>query len=223
MSTPDLPQHTALLAGATGLVGAEVLRRLLADPDYARVGILVRRPTGIGAPKLDQRVVDFDRLGAAEFPAAEHVFCCLGTTIRAAGGQEAFRRVDFDYVLAVARRALDGGATTFAVVSALGASARSGVFYNRVKGELEEALRALPYRSVVVLRPSLLAGPRAEHRPGERIALAVLGPLGRILPARYRPVDFRRVARALIDCAKQARPGFRVVESEQIQRFEPGD
>jgi uncharacterized protein YbjT (DUF2867 family) len=211
----------ALVAGATGLVGRQVVHALLDDPEYATVTLLVRRPTGMAHPKLVEQVIDFDRLQVTALPPVDDVYSCLGTTIRRAGSQEAFRRVDLDYPLAIARAALARGARRFLFVSAMGADARSRIFYNRVKGQLEEALAALPFQAVIALRPSLLAGERTEHRLGERLALKLALPLRSLLPARYRPVPDVAVARAMLACAKRALTGFHVVESDAIQNWAP--
>lgn len=212
--------RTALMAGATGLVGSALLSLLLESSRYAEVHALVRRPLGHTHPKLHGHQVDFNQLDKyASFPQVTDVFCCLGTTIKTAGSQAAFRAVDFDYVVNTARRALAGGASRFLVVSAMGASANSRVFYSRVKGEMEEAVSALGFESVVIVRPSFLAGERTESRPGERIALALLKPLAPLVPKKYRAIDAAAVARALFHHALYAEPGTRIVESDALQAF----
>ena len=164
--------RTAVVAGASGLVGGCLLRLLLADLDYGRVVSLGRRTLDMRHPKLEQQVVDFLALERLEhFPRADDVFSCLGTTIRAAGSREAFRRVDHDAVVALARAAHQAGATRFLHVTALGAHPRSRVFYNRVKGETERDVAALGLPTVVALRPSLLDGPRQQVRPAERVEI----------------------------------------------------
>lgn len=212
---------TALIAGASGLVGSHCLARLLAEPAYDRVVALVRRPLARTDPKLEQRATDFGRLGAAEepFPEADDVFCCLGTTMKRAGSREAFRLVDFTYVVALAAQALQHGARQFLLVSALGADPRSPVFYNRVKGETEAAVGRLPFEGRQIFRPSLLAGRRSERRPLEQGGLAVMrvvsvalrGPL-----RRYRPIDADTVARAMLAVARRAPPGVHIYQSETI-------
>ncbi|MGL6110405.1 MAG: NAD(P)H-binding protein, partial [Rubrivivax sp.] len=156
-------------------------------------------------------------------PAARDAYCCLGTTINQAGSQAAFRAVDFDAVLAVARAAHAAGVQRFAVVSALGASARSASFYNRVKGEMEAAIGALGFASVVIARPSLLAGDRAALgqpvRAGERLALLLTGPVAALIPKSVRPINARTVARGMIKALREARPGVRIVESAELQNL----
>ena len=211
----------ALVIGATGLVGSELVDTLLADPAWTSVTILVRRKLDRSDAKLRIALVDFAQLDALVWPAIDDVFCCLGTTIRTAGSQAAFRRVDHDYPLAVARAALAHGAQRFLFVSAMGADPRATVFYSRVKGELERDAAALPYRAVVALRPALLAGARAESRRGERLALAVLQPLRGLVPRNYRPVAAIAVARAMVAFAKRDLRGFHVVASGEILPFAP--
>ena len=213
--------RSALLLGAGGLVGGHCLDLLLAHSTWNRVVVLGRRMLPREHPKLEQHVVDFDNLdGHTERFRAEDVFCCLGTTIKQAGSEEAFRRVDFGYVTEAARIASNEGAEQFGLVSALGADARSRVFYNRVKGEAEDAVRALPFRSVHILRPSLLLGNRKEFRLGERIAEAATRPIGPLMRGplrRFRPIPARAVAAALVRLAAEQRPGVRTVESDRIR------
>lgn len=209
-----------LLAGATGLVGRAALDLFLAEPTCERVVALTRRPLpGPSHPKLENRVVDFDHLHNLDnLPHATHVVCALGTTMRQAGSRDAFRRVDYDYALALAQLGLAGGAHHYLLVSSLGADSRSMVFYSRVKGEVEAAIRALPYRAVTILRPSLLVGPREEFRLGERIAQA----LGRVIPAKYAPIAARDVAAGLVRAAREDAPGARVIESAELRAWATG-
>jgi uncharacterized protein YbjT (DUF2867 family) len=211
---------TALVAGASGLVGGCLLDALLADPRYAAIHSLGRRPLPLQSPKLHQHTVDFARLADTPLPAAQEAFCCLGTTIKKAGSQEAFRAVDHDAVLAFARAARQAGVQRFLVVTALGADKDSRVFYNRVKGEVEKALEGVGFESLVILQPSLLLGDRAESRPGERAAIVasrLLAPLLR--PLASRPIEARTVARAMLTLARQAPSGVRVVPSGELQRL----
>ena len=210
--------RSVLIAGATGLVGRRLLSCLLDDPDVGSVVALTRRPLSLPHPKLHEAVVDFAAVADFALPAVDDYFCCLGTTMKAAGSQAAFRAVDFQLPLTIARMALAAGATRCFVVSALGADPRSNVFYTRVKGELEAALGALPFTTVVAFRPSLLDGPRTETRLGERVGLALARPLGFALPARYRPIDAAVVARAMLAWSHRDVAGRRAVESEDIRR-----
>jgi uncharacterized protein YbjT (DUF2867 family) len=214
--------RSVMVLGATGLVGRECVRQLLDDPSVARVVALTRRPLSddVVSAKLRVEVVDFDRLASrGDLFAVDQIFCALGTTIKQAGSQEAFRRVDFEYALASAKLGVEHGAQDFLLVSALGASAKSRIFYNRVKGELEDALRTLPYRSVTIVRPSLLLGDRAQFRLGEQVVRRI----GWLAPGRYKPVSARRVAAALVNAARDATPGRRIIESNEIARAAAGE
>lgn len=222
MPAPNAPAastRTVLLAGATGLVGREILRGLLADPGVAQVHVLVRRSLADSHPKLNVHVVDFSALPA--LPAVDEVYLALGTTIKVAGSQAAFRAVDFDANFAVARAARAAGARRAGLVSAMGADPRSRVFYNRVKGELEAALPALGFEGLVIARPSLLVGERASlgqpHRPGETVGLWVDRCLGLLIPRDYRAIRAADVAAALRQ-AVPASAGVQVMRSGAMQR-----
>lgn len=205
-----------LLAGATGLVGQATLALALASPRVVAVVAPTRRALP-AHPKLLNPVVDFDALpGDADWWRVDAVACALGTTIRDAGSQAAFHRVDHDYPLAVARLAHAHGVRSFALVSALGADPASRVFYSRTKGDVEQALADIGFDSLTLLRPGLLGGDRAQHRAGERWAQRILGALGPVVPRRYRVVPPERVAAALLDAALDARPGRHVVLSEAL-------
>ncbi|HET7202075.1 MAG TPA: NAD(P)H-binding protein [Steroidobacteraceae bacterium] len=209
--------YTALLAGATGLVGGECLKRLLQEDRYGHVVVLTRRDPGAAAKhrKVEQLVCDFAHLDAvAPQLRADHVFCALGTTIRQAGSQGRFREVDFGYPKRLAEIALRNGATHFSLVSALGASRASPFFYSRVKGELEAALRDMRWPSLCLVRPSVIAGDRGESRPFERLAEHAL----RFAPRTWRPVHARDIAAAMVGTALRSPPGTVVIESRGIPR-----
>jgi uncharacterized protein YbjT (DUF2867 family) len=172
----------------------------------------------ISNPKAVLEIIEFENLQHRD-ANADDVYCCLGTTIKLAGSQEAFRRVDFDFPVALARAAARNGAKRLLVVSALGADARSKVFYNRVKGEMEDAVRAAGVPKTYFFRPSLLSGPRAEPRMGERVGLAVGTVLGPLL-GRYRPIHADLVAAGMLAAAAGDGPG-RVFESEEIRKLTP--
>ncbi len=205
--TPGPMPRSVAIAGATGLVGREILKGLIADASVSAIHVLARRALDSVHPKVTSHIVDFGSLPA--LPPLDEVYLALGTTIKVAGSQAAFRAVDHDANLAVARAALAAGAKRAGVVSAMGASVKSGIFYNRVKGELEDALSALPFEGLVIARPSFLAGDRKElgqpERSGEGIALAVSRLLGPLIPANYRSVAASDVARALLRRVPAAR------------------
>ena len=209
---------TALLAGATGLVGREIAVQWRGS---GRLHLLVRRPLEHLAANQTQHVVDFAEL--PPLPRAQEAFCALGTTIKVAGSRPAFRAVDFDAVLAFARAARAAGASRFGVVSALGADATSGVFYNRVKGEMEAALAEIGFARLVIARPSLLVGDRAaagQHaRTGEGLALALTRPVAGWIPKAWRPIEAARVARALLRALAEGGGGLRILTSAEMQEL----
>jgi len=212
--------RTALVAGASGLVGGHLLHLLLADAAYARVITLARRQLDTRHAKLDQRVLDLGALDAVtDPPHVDDAFCCIGTTIKKAGSQDAFRRVDYDYVLAFARTAQRAGARQFLLVTALGADPSSRIFYSRVKGEIEQAVRELPFQGIQIFRPSFLMGERAEARLAERIGVPIARAVAPLLVGplrRYRPIDAADVARAMVQVAKEALRGPNVFEYDGI-------
>lgn len=207
----------ALLAGASGLVGREIVRAW-AGPGTLHQ--LARRPLP-AAPHTRVVVVDFGALPA--LPPAGMALCALGTTIRDAGSQAAFRAVDFDAVLAFARAAKAAGATRFGLVSALGAEPRSGNFYSRVKGEAEAAVAALGFESVVIARPSLLVGDRRAlgqpTRRGEALAQGLFAPMAPLIPTLWRPIAAAAVARALLAAVAEGRPGVRRLSNGEMLKF----
>ncbi len=207
------PQHI-LLAGATGLTGEHLLDRLLSEPTISRVLAPSRSPLAEHA-HLDNPVGQLSELLPQLDGRIDAAFCCLGTTIRQAGSQEAFRAVDQELVLAFARRARELGTRHLLVISALGADPRSSVFYNRVKGETEEALQAMGWPQLTIVRPSLLLGPRREFRLGERLA----APLMRWIPGKYRGIEASVLARALWRLALEEGEGTRIVESDESRRL----
>ena len=215
MSDNPTPRKV-LLAGATGLVGREILRALLADRAVTEIHVLGRRALDRSAPRVHVHVVDFARLPS--LPSVDEVYLALGTTIRVAGSEQAFRAVDLEANLAVATQAAAAGATRAGLVSAVGADAQSKVFYNRVKGELEAALKPL-FPTLVIAQPSLLLGDRSSLnqplRRGERIAAPIARLVAPLLPGPYRPVTATAVANALVRTLPAAR-GIHVLASDEL-------
>lgn len=207
------PQHI-LLAGATGLTGEHLLDRLLSEPTISRLLAPSRRPLAEHA-HLDNPVGELSELLPQLQGRVDAAFCCLGSTLKQAGSQEAFRAVDHDLVVAFARRARELGARHLLVISALGADANSAVFYNRVKGEMEQALIAQDWPQLTISRPSLLLGARSEFRLGEQLA----APFLRWLPGKYRGIDAAVLARALWRLALEEGDGVRIVESDELRRL----
>jgi uncharacterized protein YbjT (DUF2867 family) len=214
-----MANKTALVIGATGLVGEETLKQLLSSAQYSKVIALTRRPLDIKHAKLENPVVDFDKPGQYSSIKADDVYCAMGTTIGKAGSQAAFKRVDFEIPLLVAKQALDNGAAKFILVSSMGADAKSMVFYSRTKGELEQALAQLKYKAVLIFRPSILLGNRKEYRAGEaigrfaaeKLSFLFAGPL-----AKYKGTPVDLLAKAMIKEAGENVSGVRIIENNEI-------
>ena len=225
MSTPPAPQRKALLAGATGLVGSALLPMLSDSPRYGEVHVLVRRSVAglVAHDKARVHLVDFADL-PADLPAVDDAYIALGTTIKVAGSQAAFRQVDLDFVVNTARAARARGATRLAVVSALGANAGARVFYNRVKGEMQAAVATLGFACVTIAQPSLLLGDRAALgqpvRAGEVWGERLLAPIRWLVPKGVRPIRARDVAAALLAATLAGEPGVHILGSAAKQPSE---
>lgn len=216
-----MAQKTAIVLGATGLIGGYCLTHLLENNNYSKITSLHRRKLSLSHPKLEQHVIDFDNpQDYVKYFKADDLFFCLGTTIKTAGSQAAFRKVDYEYVIESARFSAQNGAQQFLVVSSIGANADSANFYLRTKGEMEEALKKIAFKNIHIFRPSMLLGPRKEFRFGENIGKAVmkviaplmLGPL-----KKYKAIHAETVAKAMIKAANQ--PGAKpisIYESDEI-------
>lgn len=208
--------RTALIAGASGLVGSHLLDVLLEDATWDRVISVGRRTLDRAHPKLEQLVVPFPEIG--DVPAVDDIFSCLGTTIAVAGSQDAFRAVDHDAVVALAEAGNRVGASQFLHVTALGAAAGSRIFYNRVKGETERDVTASGIPTTIAFRPSMIDGHRPDaNRPGESIGLVAMRAVGPLL-GRFRPNRASDIARAMVHEAKTGTPGHRVVLAGAIPR-----
>ena len=210
----------ALVAGATGLVGQAVLALLLTDARYSRIHVVGRRAPNVQHPKL---VVHISAaLVNWPCPAVDDVFIALGTTIKVAGSKAAFKAIDGDAVVAIAQAAKATGATRLAVVSAMGANAQSGIFYNQVKGQMEDAVSELGFKTVVIARPSLLAGDRGvlnqPERVAEKLSLIAFNWLKPLIPSDYRAIDARSVARAMVYTLQTAISGRHVMLSGDMQK-----
>lgn len=215
-----MADRTAIILGATGLVGEQCLQALLASPHYTSVLAVVRKPLEIKHPKLKCLVVDFENLAGykAELKG-EDVYCAFGTTIAKAGSQAAFRKVDFDYPRQLAEMAVWNGAKKFILISSMGADANSAIFYSRVKGELEEALKIMPFEALFILRPSILMGDRKEKRPGEAVARFVADKFSFLFAGPLRkyagtPVDL--LGRLMVKLGTGTATGVHILENEEI-------
>lgn len=218
----NMTNKTALVIGASGLVGEATVKQLLQSQHYSKVIALTRKPLAINNSKFENPVVNFDKPEQYNKIKADDVYCAMGTTITKAGSQAAFKKVDYEIPMQVANWALQNGATQFILVSSLGADAQSAVFYSRTKGELEVALKALSYKSLLIFRPSILLGDRKEKRTGEAIGRFVAeklsflfaGPLG-----KYKGTPATLLATAMIKLANEGNTGARIIENDEIFRI----
>ncbi len=210
---------TALLIGASGLIGKLLLTKMLERTFYSSVTILVRKPIGINHPKLIEMVVNFDALDE-KLIIADDIFCCLGSTIKQAGSKENFYKVDFTYVIETAKAGIKNNAKQFLFVSSMGANAKSMMFYNRVKGETEEALTALGYSSLLIFRPSLLEGKRdSAERLGEKTASFLMNLFSFAIPKKNKIIYGGKVAQAMMEMAQENHKGKLIFESDKLQGF----
>jgi uncharacterized protein YbjT (DUF2867 family) len=215
----DRNTRIALVAGATGLIGSQLVSLLLSDERYSQVKALTRRPLS-PHPKLQTIQIEMDAIEShADELIANDVFCCLGTTIKKARSREAFKRVDYEYPKRLVALSQKTGARSYHLVSALGANKNSGIFYNRVKGETEEAVTSAGIERVHVYRPSLLLGPRQEQRTGEDAAKIFYKIFGFLIPAKYMAIESVKVARAMVHFADCDDKGVFIHESSELQRF----
>jgi len=216
---------TATLIGATGLIGSYLRNELLKDPFYDTVKILIRKPLDISHPKLEKKIVDFndsDSLLVA-IDNSDVVFCAVGTTQRKVrGDKEAYRKVDYDIHVKAARFSKMTGSETFVLVSSVGANSKSNNFYLKLKGEVEDAVKAIGLRSVHIMRPSMLLGDRKEFRLGEKIGKLLMTALSFLLPPKYKPVHGMKVATAMLNAAKENKEGFFVYEYREIRELSLG-
>jgi uncharacterized protein YbjT (DUF2867 family) len=214
---------TALIAGATGLVGSELVKILIESNEYKTIHLLTRKSLKLESPKIIEHIINFDELPDLKLEVAiDHFYCTLGTTIKKAGTKENFRKVDFEYVVNLGKKAKEIHADKFMMVSSLGANAKSMIFYSRVKGEVEEALKKLSLPHLFIFRPSLLLGNRLEHRAGEKTAASVYKVLSPVFSGplkKYKGVEAKQVAFAMMQTAIKNEEPFRILESDEIQKF----
>lgn len=213
-----MTKKTALIIGASGLVGKQLVQQLLKDERYEKVTALVRKPLDIQHNKLEQTRYDFDWPNA-DLAIGDELFCCLGTTIKKAGSQTAFRKVDYDYIVETAKIALANGTKKIAIVSSMGADKDSSIFYNRIKGETEEALQKLNYEACYILRPSLLMGARDELRMGELVGKLFMTALSFAVPKKYKGIEGYQVAKAMIASMNSNKNGFQILESDELREL----
>ena len=209
---------TALVLGATGLIGNLLTHQLIDSLRYEKVKVLLRTPLNWQHPRMQEVLFDFERPNGL-LTQADDIFCCLGTTMKKAGSKEAFKKVDYQYPLDIARRGLESGAKQFAIVTAMGADPDSSFFYNRVKGEVERDLTAMSFPTLLIFRPSLLLGNRSENRLGERLAEGAMRLFSPLIPAKYKGIEASKVANAMLTTAQQDLTGKHVYESDALQAF----
>lgn len=216
-------QRTAILLGASGLVGGFCLRALVDDPRYTRVMVFGRRQlAAVTHTKVSQRIADLAGITAGDFRGAQDLFIALGTTIRKAGSQAEFRRIDLELPLRLASEAVKAGAEQLVIVSSVGADPGSRNFYLRTKGELEQQLAMLPFQAIHILRPSLLIGKRAEFRLAEALAMGIAPVLNLFMPGplrRYRSIRADLVGRAMVAAVRSGKPGTSIYEYREILRL----
>jgi uncharacterized protein YbjT (DUF2867 family) len=209
----------ATIIGSTGLIGSHLLDLILNDDTFSTVRILVRRPIGMNHPKLEVKVIDFTDLEAFRegIRGSNAVFCAVGTTnAKVKGDKTAYRKVDFDIPVNAARFCAETGVPAFLLVSSVGANARGGNFYIKLKGEAEEAVGAQKIPSIAIFRPSMLLGHRNESRPMEAVAQVISRPLGIIVPSKYKPIMASDVAKAMVAAAKKPLPGVKVLHYKEM-------
>jgi uncharacterized protein YbjT (DUF2867 family) len=212
---------TAIIAGATGLVGKELLQLLLQGKEYEKVIALVRRPLGVSDPKLKEVITDFSCLQDYEqYFSADDVFVCLGTTIKKAKTQEAMYQVDVEFPMAIGELAKKKGAKHYLIISSMNANSKSPIFYSRMKGELEEKIKSLSFEKLSIFRPSLLLGKRQEFRLGEELGalfskglrFLFFGPL-----RKYKSIEGKTVAKAMYNVAQENQTGTWIYSSDEIE------
>ncbi|RYU91749.1 oxidoreductase [Emticicia agri] len=210
---------TALIVGATGLIGNHLTQKILNHPSYSTVKVLVRKSLDFQHPKLEQIVIDFDNFNQS-LVVADDIFCCLGTTMKQAGSKEAFYKVDFTYPFEIAKAALQNGASQYVIVTAMGADEKSMFYYNRVKGEIEKAISDLHYPALLIFRPSLLLGERKKSRAGEGFATILMKTFNFLIPDNYKAIKGETVANAMLAMAQKGIKGKDIIVSEKMQVFD---
>lgn len=209
---------TANVIGATGLVGKQLVQKLLENQSFEKIRIFVRHDSGIQHPKLDQQIIDFSNKKTwAKQLTGDVLFSALGTTLKQAGSKEKEYEVDFTFNLNFAQKAKENGIENYVLISSIGANAKSSIFYTRMKGELDEAVTKLNFKNLAILRPSSLTGERKEKRPAEIISIPILNFLTRFMLKKYRPIKDETVAQAMINAV--LKPNFEKTIWEAAEVF----
>ena len=217
-----MSEKTATLIGATGLIGGELLSLLLDDDHFEKVRILVRRPFSRNHPKLEKKLVDFTDADSllVDLDESDTVFCTIGTTMKKVkGNKDAYRKIDYDIPVNIARYCKVMNCKNYILVSAVGADSQSRNFYLKLKGEVEDIVRKVGLESTYIMRPSILLGKRHEFRFGESISVPLVKTISFLLPSKYKPIEATEVARAMLAAAKKSGKGFFVCEYNQMKRL----
>lgn len=213
--------HSVLVLGASGLIGSQLTQLLLDDNSIDKVYLLLRKPLHIQHPKLEERIIDFSDMEnyKTNFPEVDTIFCCIGTTQKLVkGDNDLYRRIDFDIPVNAARFGMIKGTTKYIIVSAIGANSKSNNFYIKLKGQVEDAIAALPFESVHIMRPSLLLGKRKEFRLAERIFQAIMKPLNFLVPAKYKAIESAKVAAAMLKADKSNEKGVHIYSYREMKK-----
>jgi uncharacterized protein YbjT (DUF2867 family) len=206
---------TAIVLGANGLVGKELLKLLIIDSGYKTILVLGRNKPEISHPKIEFVTYNFNQPDKTKL-RGDVLFCCLGTTIKKAGSQDEFKKVDYDYVLQSAISAKENGTTSMVVISAMGANAASSIFYNRVKGQVERDLSAIGFESLIIVRPSLLLGKRKEFRLGELISQKIVSVINFLIPSKYKGIKAEQVAKAMLHYQSVTLQPVSIIENNDL-------
>jgi uncharacterized protein YbjT (DUF2867 family) len=211
--------RTAIVAGATGLIGKELVQQLINSDQYRLIYILTRKKSGLVDEKIREIVIDFEKIDQLKFTEpVDDAFCTLGTTMKQAGSKDNFKKVDYEYVVAFANLGKKSGASKFLVVSAMGADPKSSVFYSQVKGMAEEALKHIGFKQLVIFRPSLLLGERKEKRIAERMSGFLMKSLNSLIPDNYKAIAAEKVAGSMMKMAINSTEAVLIVKSGDMQR-----
>lgn len=214
---------TALIIGSTGLIGSHLLDLLLESQEYEKVITFVKRDSGIQHPKLKQHIIDFDKPETyKELVVGDDFFCSIGTTIKKAGSQDAFRKVDFEYPKQFASLAQQNKVKQFLIITSLGADANSSNFYLKTKGEIQDFLKNCAFESISILQPSLLLGNRTEFRLGEKMGVYFMKLFSFLFIGnlkKYKAIQSEAVAKAMFIIAQKNYKGFQIIESDSIQEI----
>jgi len=211
--------RTAVIAGASGLIGKELVQKLINADQYRRIYVLSRKKSGLVNEKIVELVIDFEKINQLKFEEpVDDVFCTLGTTMKQAGSRDNFKKVDFEYVVALANLGKLAGASKFLVISAMGADSKSAVFYNKVKGMTEEALIKIGFKQLVIFRPSLLLGKRTEVRFAERLSGAFMKAFNFLIPDNYKAIEAEKVAGSMLKMANNSSEAVSIIKSGEMQR-----